>query len=290
MHTVCVQALPISVDLEATRRRISRLQRYVKRSLLDEGEFLCPHFEACRRSIKAGHQFREGTMSHVGRRFDLVCGGQPLRVMVVGQESGLPKDPRSPWGSKVGMEARRHQIHDVTGLQKRYYAQPGLQGRNPHMRGTTSALRTVFGKGLGNDYEGEYIHPMNGRPFHVFDGFALVNRLLCSAGPLQTSKGRPTATMLNNCTQHFAATASILQPTLVILQGSLVAKWANAVLEPGRIHSQYLHEAHLGGQRMMVCSFSHPSAHGPLRWGDEPDSQYMREVVTPTLREALRRL
>ena len=94
-------------------------------------------------------------MSHVGRRFDLVRGGKPLRVLVVGQESGLPKDPRSPWGRKVGMEARHQQIHEVTGLQKRYYAEPGHEGRNPHMRGTTSALRTVFGKGLGHDYEGE---------------------------------------------------------------------------------------------------------------------------------------
>lgn len=228
-------------------------------------------------------------MSHVGRRFDLVLGGKPLRVLVVGQESGLPKDPSSLWGRKVSLEARYHQIHDVAGLEKRYYAEPGHKGRNPHMRGTTSALRAVFGKGLGHDYEGEFIDPVNGRPFHIFDGFALVNRLLCSAGPAQTSQGRPTATMFNNCAKHFAATATILEPTLVILQGSLVAKWMSAVLVPRRIHSQHLHEAHLGQQRMLVCSFSHPSAHGALRWGDRPRSPYMDEVVVPTLREALRR-
>jgi hypothetical protein len=261
----------------------------VKRALLVEDEFLCPHFEACRGSIKPGHQFREGTMSYVGRRFDLVRGGKPLRVLVVGQESGLPKDPSSPWGRHVGMEARHHQIHDVTGLQKRYYAEPGHGGRNPHMRGTTSALRTVFGKGLGHDYPGEFIEPVNGDPFHLFEGFALVNRLLCSAGPVQTSKGRPTPTMFNNCGEHFARTASILEPTLMILQGSLVAKWVNAILEPERIHSEYLHEAHVGDQRMMVCSFSHPSAHGSLRWGDQPHAPYMQEVVAPTLREALRK-
>ena len=44
----------------------------------------------------------------------------------------------------------------------------------------------------------------------------------------------------------------------MILQGSLVAKWVNAVLEPERIHGEYLHEAHVGDQRVMVCSFSHP--------------------------------
>jgi hypothetical protein len=283
-------ATSISVDTAATRRRIARLRRYVARTLLDGDEFLCPHFDACRGSIKPGHQFREGTMSHVGRRYDLLRGGKPLRVAVVGQESGLPKDPDSPWGRRVSLEARYNQLHGITGLQKRFYAEPGHPGRNPHMRGTTSALRILFGKGRGQDYEGEFVHPVNGRPFHVFDGFALVNRLLCSAGPAGTSKGSPTSTMLNNCAQHFAMTASILQPTIVILQGVLVAKSLATILEPGRSHGEYLYEAHLGSHRMLVCSFSHPSAHGALRWGDQPQSPYMTEVVVPTLRAALRKL
>ncbi len=54
-------------------------------------------------------------MSHVGRRYDLVRGGKPLRVVVVGQESGLPKDPDSPWGRRVSLEARYHQLHGITG-------------------------------------------------------------------------------------------------------------------------------------------------------------------------------
>jgi hypothetical protein len=284
-----VQETVISVDVAETRRRTNRLRRYVKRTLLDGDEFICPHFKACRESIKPGHQFREGTMSHVGRRFDLVLNGKPLRVMVVGQESGLPKDLSSPWASKVGMTARSHQVHDVTGLHKRYYAEPGHPGRNPHMRGTTSLLRTVFSKGLGDDYEGELVTPVNGNPFHIFDGFALVNRLLCSAGPIKTSQGRPTRTMLGNCATHFAATVSILEPTLVILQGSLVAKSMSDVLMRRRAYSEHLHEAQIGAQRMLVCSFSHPSAHGAVRWGDQPRSAYMQEVVVPTLRAALRR-
>ena len=282
--------MPISVDIPATRRRIARLRRYVRRTLLDGDEFLCSHLDACQGSIKSGHPFREGTMSHVGRRYDLVLGGKPLRILVVGQESGLPKDPRSPWGRRVSLEARHHQLHDVTGLQKRFYAEPGHQGRNPHMRGTTSALRVLFGKGLGHDYEGEFVHPVNGGPFHVFDGFALANRLLCSAGPVGTSKGSPTSTMLDNCATHFALTASILEPTVVILQGALVARSVAEVLQLGHSHGEYLHEVHLGEQRMLVCSFSHPSAHGALRWGDQPQSRYMAEVVAPTLRAALRTL
>ena len=87
-------------------------------------------------------------MSHVGRRFDLVRGGKPLRVLVVGQESRVAEGSQLAMGSQGRIKARHHQIHDVTGLQKRYYAESGHGGRNPHMRGTTSALRTVSARDL----------------------------------------------------------------------------------------------------------------------------------------------
>lgn len=119
-------------------------------------------------------------MSHVGRRYDLRLGEKPLRVVVVGQEAP---------GEKLSMEQRYRAVHDLSGLEKRYYKDAEHANRNPHMRGTTSALRVMFGKGLGHDGAGEWVHPENGRPFHIFDGFALVNRLLCFAGPPGTSQG-----------------------------------------------------------------------------------------------------
>jgi hypothetical protein len=39
----------------------------------------------------------------------------------------------------------------------------------------------------------------------------------------------------------------------------------------------------------MVCSFSHPSAHGSVRWGDKLDAPYLVDVVVPTIRKALQR-
>jgi len=66
------------------------------------------------------------------------------------------------------------------------------------MRGTTSALRTILGDGPGADHEGEFVHTVDGERFHVFDAFALVNVLLCSAGP-PASMGRSTTTMRRNC-------------------------------------------------------------------------------------------
>ncbi len=183
-------------------------------------------------------------MSHVGRRFDLTLGGEPLRIVVVGQESGLAKGPSAAiFGRKVTMETRYRQTLNGSGLERRYYAQDGYPGRNPHMRGTTTALRLLLGTGLGTDYEGEFVRPIKGQPFHLFDGFALVNRLLCSAGPPGGSQGRPTSIMARNCGIHFAATLSILEPTIVILQGAKVVKWAAGVLAPARLQTEYLYEA-----------------------------------------------
>ena len=275
----------IEVASSATRARLRRLRRYVTENLLIDGEFICPHHAACFASRHPDDDFREGTMSHVGRRYDLRRNGRPLRIVVVGQESGRPQNPSLQ--KLVDLDTRYRQVHDRAGLQRHYYSDKDAPGRNPHMRGTTSALRVLLGAGLGTRFEDEFIKPVNGKAFHIFDGFALVNRLLCSAGPSGTSQGRPGRTMFRNCGQHFAATMTILKPTLLIVQGVAVAKGVNQVISVTKAHGEHLHEARLGEDRMLVCCFSHPSAHGSQRWGDRLDAPYLTDVVTPTLREAL---
>ena len=273
----------IYVDLAHTRRRIAQLQEYVEDKLLRRGRFVCSHYKdnTCPDSIRREHVFYEGTMSHVGRRFDLFRGDKPLRVVVVGQEAAE---------SKVTLEDRYLTVHKHTGLERHYKAEDGYPGRNPHMRGTTSALRVIFGKAPGTDYDSEWVYPLNGKKFHIFDGFALVNRLLCFAGPEGSSQGRATLTMLNNCGDHLTETLSILQPTILILQGKAATTWSHTALTRGRDYSRFpeLREAHLGKQRMVVCTFSHPSAREELRWADL-GCGYLKTVVVPTLREALRR-
>jgi hypothetical protein len=276
----------ITVDLAKTLSRIETLRSYIESNLLADGKFLCSNESDCRQSRRPGDMFREGTMSHLGRHFDLFVDGKPLRIVVVGQESGFPKHAPE-LAARVTLDARYTQVHDQTGLQQRYYKTKGRKGRNPHMRGTTSALRILMGTGAGADYDGENIQPANGKPFHVYDGFALVNRLLCSASPPNSSNGRPTPTMFRNCTGHFAATLRILEPTVVILQGAAVSTWAMTALKAGKRYTGNLREAYLGEHRMLVCEFSHPSAHRELRWGDRPDAPYLQHVVTPTLLDAL---
>ncbi|OBJ70982.1 hypothetical protein A5643_08810 [Mycobacterium sp. 1274756.6] len=154
------------------------------------------------------------------------------------------------------------------------------------MRGTTWALRTIFGQGLGTDRDGEFVVPARGEKFHLFDGFALVNRLLCYSGPKDGVQARATRTMLDNCTTHLSATLSILEPTILILQGKKAAHGTEPVLTAGRTYSDHLYEAHLGRHRLMVCAFSHPSAHDNQRWADR--TEYLRNVVCPNLRKALK--
>ena len=66
-------------------------------------------------------------------------------------------------------------------------------------------------------------------------------------------------------------------------------RWVEPVFTPYRIFSDHLYEARSNGSRVMVCSFTHPSAHGALRWGDKLDAPYLIDVVAPTIDQALRR-
>jgi hypothetical protein len=277
----------IEVDVAGTERRIRALRRYVNSRLLSADDtFICPHRDACRGSIATSDVFREGTMSHVGHRFDLQRDGRPLRVVVVGQESGWGEGS-ADW-HPVDLDARYRTVHDVTGLQRSYYMTGGRKGRNPHMRGTTSALRIIFGKGLGVGHDEEFVHPVNAADsFHLYDGFALVNRLLCSASPPSSSKGTSSPTMRHHCEDHFAQTLKILEPTLVVVQGRSVETWTKDLLVPTRRHGDHVYEADRDGQRAVVCVFSHPAAHGPQRWGDSLSAPYLTQIVVPTLTKAL---
>ena len=281
----------IEADPLATRRRITRLRKYVERTLLtDEQRFVCEWHRECKSSVP-GYEFRPGTMSHIGRHYDLYRGDRPLRIMVVGQESGLARGKGAgERNARVSLEERYRIIHDGSGLSRGYYAEGGRKGRNTHMRGVTQALRLAFDLGIGGEHDDEYVDTISGARFHIFDGFALVNRLLCSAGTVGTSTERSSPTMRENCGSHFRVQLELLDPTLVILQGEGVRKWSAELLPERQRYSDTLYATEIGSARALVCAFSHPSARGELRWGDRLDAPYLKNVVAPTIRRALRRL
>lgn len=253
--------------------------------VLGPGGFCCASFAACRGSTRGDDRFFEGQLSHVGHHYDLHLDGRPLRVVVVGQENGAPRGADDP--SRISMAERYRKIHDGSGLERRYYADGTHRARNPHMRGTTSALRVIFGEAPGSEWEEEFLESAGGDRFHLFDAFSLVNVLLCSNFPAKKNTGASTKTMRRNCLKHFAATMQILEPTLMVLQGEGVQDWIAPVLGLMDERAPHLAETQLAGNRVLVCRFSHPAARRDLSWGNRPDAPYLGEVVEPTIRLAI---
>jgi hypothetical protein len=128
----------LAADVALTRKRVAKLRKYMDREVLSSDGFVCTKFAECRKSArKGGSTFSQGQLSHVGKFYDLSMGRRPVRVMVVGQEYGTSR-------GLVNLDERYRQI-TRSGRFLRFKADGAHPARNPHMRGTTSALRLLFG-------------------------------------------------------------------------------------------------------------------------------------------------
>ena len=270
----------IKSDPERTARRIRKFEEYVRRNLLDTEIFICKHHRDCRAS--APPYFYEGQMSHIGKHYDLVVDGQELRIVVVGQEYGQTF-------TRVDLEGRTAMIDGS--------ASEGFQGRNLHMRGTTSILRLLLGREPGTDAEGERLFGDGAASAHIFDGFALVNALLCSALKKppeggKAGKGASITLMRQNCARHFRRTLEILEPIVIVAEGQGVRSWIGGPLglgskPPARYKGPAILEvARIAGKRVDILTFNHPSAGGQSAWwGNSVNSVYLKEFVEPTIAE-----
>lgn len=259
-----------------TAGRIRELEEYIRCNLLHNERFICRHHQDCRAS--ASPFFYEGQMSHVGKHYDLSAGGRDLRIVVIGQEYGQT-------AVKVDLEARTAMFDKSAGK--------GFRGRNPHMRGTTSILRLMLGRRLGTDDDGERLFGKG--TAHIFDGFALVNALLCSAvgkppEGTRAGKGASSRLMRKNCARHFRRTMEILEPTVIVAEGQGVRSWIGGPLGLGaKPASTYdgparPEIARIAGERVDILTFNHPSAGGQSAWwGNSIESRYLKEVVEPTI-------
>lgn len=256
--------------------RQRQLEQYLDAHVLQGRHFLCPSFKECRDSHPS--DFYHGQLHHVGSHYDLLADGHPFRVAVVGQEYGGPP-------SCVSLSKRSGDIAVGSGRESRFKADGVHPPRNPHMRGTTSVLRLLFGIPLGTDHEREFIVVDRVR-VHLFDAFALTNYLLCSAvSPGSGSEGKSTIAMRRNCRTHFRRTLEILAPTIIIVQGLSFWPSVKAAFDSVAQLNGPLHEARLGKNPHLVAVFSHPSAPGTKNWGMHDHTDYLLEVVVPTVRE-----
>lgn len=262
---------------ERTAQRIRDLQSYFAGHVLDDAKFKCASYEQCRGSHR--EQFHEGQLHHIGRHYDLVRNGEPFRIVIVGQEYGHVD-------KYVGLEQRYEMITTDTGENKDF------DGRNPHMRGTSSLLRLLLGIELGKDKERECI-TIGNQTTHIFDVFALVNYLLCSAvNSNGSTRGMSTPTMRRNCFRHFRSAIEILEPTVVVLEGLGIRDWISEhqdgswhVAEGRRKNLEWLH---FGERQAALLTFAHPSASGRYAWwGKSLQSKYLHDTVVPTIEHFL---
>ena len=262
------------VDHEATALRRHKLDEYFAGHVLNTS-FVCGNEAPCRASHSG--PFYEGQLHHVGRFYDLARGPSPARVVIVGQEYGHPP-------ARVSLADRYTMIMD-SALALRFKAGHGRDARNPHMRGSTSALRLMFGVPLGVDHESEFLRVGDGS-CHLFDACAIVNYLLCSAvGSDGRRRGLASSVMLSNCRSHFRRALEILEPAVVIVQGKTF--WPSVRQAFDRVEpvsqSEHLHKAHLGSNTVLVASFTHPSSMFPGNWGANERTPYLQNVVQPTV-------
>lgn len=272
-------ALPLESDPLATTRRIGALDAYMSRRVLSGGQFICPHFAECRGSHPG--EFFEGQLHHVGAHYDLSANGRPFRIAVVGQEYG-----NGPSG--VSRIARTRMVAVDTGLKKRFRTDGLHPPRNPHMKGTTSVLRLLFGLGLGSDYDREFL-ALGPQRVHIFEAFALVNFLLCSAiaegqGAEGSKRGQSTRTMQRNCSEHFRNVLDVLEPTVLIIQGRGVRRWLEPIVDGTERLGAQLERVRIGGMQILVASFTHPSVPSRDNWGTDERRPYLADVVAPTVR------
>jgi hypothetical protein len=265
-------------DPAATAHRIDALDRYMAETVVDSASFRCAAYQACRASHPG--KFFEGQLHHVGAHYDLALNGRPFRIVVVGQEYG-----NGP--ARVSRETRSHDVIILTGQRRRFTTDGQYPARNPHMRGTTSLLRLLFGRLPGTDYTGELL-ALGGSSVHVFEAFALTNFLLCSAidadeSGVGSKRGKSTATMQRQCACHFAAAMKILEPTVVVAQGKGVRKWMSIVIDHAMPISENLERVRIGDHGCLVATFTHPSVPSAMNWGTDARRPYLLEVVAPTV-------
>ena len=105
------------------------------------------------------------------------------------------------------------------------------------MRGNTGSpiLRLLLDRRPGTDDEGERLFGADKGTAHIFDGFALVNALLCSAVKKppegrKAGKGASSPLMRKSCARHFRRTMEILKPTVIVAEGQGVRSWIGGSL------------------------------------------------------------
>jgi hypothetical protein len=262
-----------TANLAGSKRAIEQLDAYFGQNVVG-----CGHMGSCRLSAeRKGFCFNPTQLPHVGAAYDLSGDGRPWRIAVCGQEAGKPIPYRSIAERSPGMSA---------GGRTKPFTE-----RNPHMQGTTNALRLLFGRPLSPDPKDENII-INGEYRHIYDAFALINALSCSSTVAAAGKnGKATTEMKRNCVEHLRATVQILRPTVLVVQGNIAGGMLRKAFPSMQVFGKT--GGLIPGLGTAVALLSHPSARDDWRRGERGerthlkwaalDSPYLHDVVAPIL-------
>lgn len=258
---------------DTSARTRASLENYYRQHVLREDHFLCPFAQPCKTSVP-GMDFYEGQLSHVGRRYELKVENRPLRILVIAMSYGSGP-------AQVSMDARSAMIA-ADGRHEFHLVPSGA--RTKHMQGTLLVLNELVGVPAAVPPGSEHVDHRSPAG-HLYDHFAFVNALLCSAITKDGSpKDKSSRAMRYNCKANLHAALEILRPTIVVVQGRDPEAALGGVLTRD---CETLGRIRVGSVDAVACLLSHPSS--PSNgWSTRNFAQW-QNVVQPTLAEARRR-
>jgi len=156
--------------------RRNQLQSFYAANGLLVSDFRCQHAAACRRAT--GCDLHRGSEAHVGCRY-----GEGLRVVVVSLDTG---------GKGESLDKRCKTI------QSPYRPDGDTSDMNPHMRGTTKLLQTIYGT------------EPNADGGNLYELSAMTNAAKCSLDRPGTAKVPDK--LYGNCSGYVAPELACLAP------------------------------------------------------------------------------
>ena len=157
--------------------------------------FDCRHLECCKAVVREDRDrcMRMGAEAHIGEKY-----GDPIRLVVISHDTGGSYEER-----KMGedLPERRETIQGVT-----------FCNANPQMKGTVRTLQRLYGR--------EPQEPED----DLLQRFAMINSAKCSAGKYNKDARRVPNKLYENCKEHGLAEMAVLDPQLVVAQGSMARK------------------------------------------------------------------
>lgn len=184
-------------NTQKTKMRFEALKDQYKAHGLSADDFRCKSFSECSLSQKPGtkKQYAGGTACLMPF-YDVEYNGKEVRVLVIGEETGYMANTK--YGTFDNLDIHQRTILNCT----------NWRGKTNHIKGTLITLQRLF------EVETEYIYA----------SFALSNLLRCAfqlaTNMNSVSKVTDTPIMRRNCLNYLIDEIKILEPTLIIVQGS----------------------------------------------------------------------